>query len=273
MAPRGRDHRPGLTAEEFNERFQAGARVLWTLAAGLLGDPAEAEDLCQEAFLAAHDKRDQFDAGTDFLAWMGRFVRNLAANELRKRARRRTASADPAVLDAGHAFTGSAARPGELLDHGPADDEHALDPEELEERLLAGLRELGDVPRACLLLRALRELSYAEIAGLLGIPEGTAMSHVSRARTTLRASATNAQIASVFRRADWLYPIPYFCTAIIRGKWEPYAIEVCASLGVTVDTSRRKLRIAWDRAREHALSGAVRRRVRRALSMLGLTKP
>lgn len=87
-----------------------------------------------------------------------------------------------------------------------------------------------------------------------------------------RASATAAKLASVVKRTDWLYPIPYFCTAIIRGKWEPYAIEVCASLGVTVDTSRRKMRSAWDRASEHPLSGAVRRRVRRVLSILGLSR-
>ena len=177
MASNGRDPVAGLTAEEFSVRFQSGARVLWTLAAGLLGDGAEAEDVCQEAFLAAYGKRDQFDPGTSFLAWMGRFVRNVAANELRKRARRQTASTDPLVLDRETAFAGAATRPEhELYDH-----------EEFDERLLSGLRELGDVPRSCLLLRTLRELSYAEIAALLEVPEGTAMSHVHRARLALRA--------------------------------------------------------------------------------------
>lgn len=177
MAPRGRDAEAGLTADEFTARFHEGARVLWTLAAGLLGDPTEAEDVCQEAFLAAHAKRDRFEPGTNFLAWMGRFIRNVAANELRKRARRRTASADPAQLDRSVAVA-----PDPL----PAADE--LFPEEaFDERVLAGLRELNEVPRTCLLLRAVRDLSYAEIAALLGIPEGTAMSHVHRARLVLRA--------------------------------------------------------------------------------------
>ena len=49
-----------------------------------------------------------------------------------------------------------------------------------------GLEALGEVPRACLLLSTLRELSYGEIAALLTIPEGTAMSHVHRARLVLR---------------------------------------------------------------------------------------
>lgn len=176
MAPRGQTPRAGLTAEEFSARFQAGARVFWTLAAGLLGDPSEAEDVCQEAFLAAHDKRAQFEPGTNFQAWMGRFVRNVAANERRKRARRRTEASDPFVLD-----ESGPARP-----IGAA-DERLFDPDDFDERLLAGLAELGEVPRACLLLRVLREQSYAEIAALLELPEGTAMSHVHRARTALRA--------------------------------------------------------------------------------------
>jgi RNA polymerase sigma-70 factor (ECF subfamily) len=177
MASTGQDSQGGLTAEEFSARFQADARVLWTLAAGLLGDSTEAEDVCQEAFLAAYGKRDRFERGTSFLAWMGRFVRNLATNELRKRARRQTESQDPVVLDLHRSSAGGAERPeGELYDQ-----------EEFDERLLAGLRELGEVPRACLLLRTLRELSYTEIAGLLELPEGTAMSHVHRSRLALRA--------------------------------------------------------------------------------------
>ncbi|MEQ1894183.1 MAG: RNA polymerase sigma factor [Planctomycetota bacterium] len=174
MAPRGQTPHAGLTADEFSARFQAGARVFWTLAAGLVGDPIEAEDVCQEAYLAAHDKRAQFDPATNFQAWMGRFVRNVAANERRKRARRRTEPSDPFVLD----------------ESGPAPaaaDERLFDPEAFDERLLAALGTLGEVPRACLLLRVLREQSYAEIATLLEIPEGTAMSHVHRARTALRA--------------------------------------------------------------------------------------
>ena len=103
-------------------------------------------------------------------------------------------------------------------------------------------------------------------------PKKIKISKKAQAAASLAFAKAAAKLASVVKRTDWLYPIPYFCTAIIRGKWEPYAIEVCASLGVTVDTSRRKIRSAWDRASEHPLSGAVRRRVRRALSILGLSR-
>jgi RNA polymerase sigma-70 factor (ECF subfamily) len=178
MAPSGRKPERGLSADEFCARFQAGARVLWTWAAGLLGDPTEAEDVCQEAFLAAYAKRAQFEPGTNFSAWMGRFIRNVCANELRKRARRQTTVTDPSVL-AEDAHPGPAA--------ASADEHELFPPEQFDERLLAALGTLGDVPRTCFLLRNLRELSHAEIALLLGIPEGTAMSHVHRARLALRA--------------------------------------------------------------------------------------
>jgi RNA polymerase sigma-70 factor (ECF subfamily) len=174
MAPGGRKTERGLSADEFSARFQAGARVLWTLAAGLLGDPTEAEDVCQEAFLAAYAKRGQFEPGTNFMAWMGRFIRNVTANELRKRARRATVSTDPEVLARDVAASSSAT------------EAPSFEPEQFDQRLVAGLHELGDVPRSCLLLRTLQELSYAEIATLLELPEGTAMSHVHRARLALR---------------------------------------------------------------------------------------
>ena len=187
MAERGSDPPAGLTAAEFTARFQSGARVLWTLAAGLLGDPAEAEDVCQEAFLAAYAKREQFDPATNFQAWMGRFIRNVAANELRKRARRNTASCDPALLDGGASAV--------VRERGECAGLEGFD-----ERLAAGLRELADVPRSCLLLRTLRELSFAEIAELLEIPEGTAMSHVHRARLALRARLSQESAAEASKQ-------------------------------------------------------------------------
>src|SRR6185503_13659537 len=101
--------------------------------------------------------------------------------------RRDTSSTDPALLD-----VGPEPRNGHAWTPAPANERAPLDPGEadtgaFDDHVVAGLRELGEVPRACLLLRTLRELSYAEIAELLEIPEGTAMSHVHRARLALRA--------------------------------------------------------------------------------------
>ncbi len=58
--------------------------------------------------------------------------------------------------------------------------------EAFDDRLLGALKTLGETPRACLLLRTVEEMSYREISEILGIPEGTAMSHVHRTRQALR---------------------------------------------------------------------------------------
>jgi RNA polymerase sigma-70 factor (ECF subfamily) len=62
---------------------------------------------------------------------------------------------------------------------------------------MAALVEVGEVPRACILLRTVEGLAYPEIAKLLGIPEGTAMSHVHRTRQLLRT-----RLASVWNERN-----------------------------------------------------------------------
>jgi RNA polymerase sigma-70 factor (ECF subfamily) len=55
------------------------------------------------------------------------------------------------------------------------------------------LHNLAETPRTCLLLKTVVELDYAEIAQILGIPAGTAMSHVSRARAQMHKLLAEAQ--------------------------------------------------------------------------------
>jgi len=202
MAPRGPKKTTELpaggtlSAEQFGVRFHSEARVLWTLAAGVLGGPSEAEDVLQEACMAALGKLDQFQPGTNFLAWMGRFVRNVALNERRKRTRRQTPATDPALLDDQPSSAPGPARASEPVASEPVIDARgvlAVDRGHFDDRLLGALRELGEVPRACLLLRVVSDLGYADIAALLAVPEGTAMSHVHRARLFLRERLGGAQ--------------------------------------------------------------------------------
>ncbi len=55
-----------------------------------------------------------------------------------------------------------------------------------DDDLAAALRSLDEMPRCCLLLRVVMDLPYKDIAQVLDIPEGTAMSHVHRARRQVR---------------------------------------------------------------------------------------
>jgi RNA polymerase sigma-70 factor (ECF subfamily) len=168
---------PRLTAETFAEAFTTHARTLWCIAAGVLAQRDQVDDVLQEGAMIALRKLDQFDPDTSFIAWMGRIVRYVALNQGRRQRRRATVGLDPDTLPitAGPADAAASAR-GELIA-----DQRAFDDD-----VLHALRSLEDTARSCVLLRTVLDLPYREIALALDIPEGTAMSHVHRARGALR---------------------------------------------------------------------------------------
>lgn len=169
-----------LSLEGFAARFEASSRTLWCIAAGVLGRSDQADDVLQEAAIIAMTKLLQFDAGTSFTAWMGCIVRNVGLNHARRR-RQAAAAIDPHALEAVVAQDqrGPAAP---LSGTGELDDAREC----FDDRVLAGLNTLDETARACLLLRTLLDMPYREISLALDIPQGTAMSHVHRARHQLR---------------------------------------------------------------------------------------
>jgi RNA polymerase sigma-70 factor (ECF subfamily) len=169
-----------LGPAEFAASFRECSPLLWTLAAGVLGARAEAPDVLQEACVIALAKLDSFERGTSFAAWMGQVVRFVALNHARRRAK--SALADPVELD--RAWSSPDTTPQPAL---TARGEFAPGAEPFDDEVERALRTLAPVARTCVLLRTVQELEYAEIARFLGIPEGTAMSHVHRSRAALRA--------------------------------------------------------------------------------------
>ncbi len=158
-----------LTPSRFAALFRESSRVLWCVAVGVVGERAQGEDIVQDAAMVALGKLDTFVPGSNFVAWMGQYVRYLALNERRKRDRRRRA-----LEEGGEALILQTSAP-------PAD------PQALFDRSVArALASLSEAQRTCLLLKTVVELEYGEIAELLEMPAGTAMSHVSRARAKMR---------------------------------------------------------------------------------------
>ena len=149
------------------------------LARWLVGDATLAEDVVQDAALRALGYFGSYRGG-DARAWLLRIVRNAAYNALTARRRGGTTSLDGGVgpgADGEHPV---------LQVPDPADDpEAALARCEGLARLDQALAALPIEWRECLVLRELEELSYKEVAHITGVPTGTVMSRLWRARKTL----------------------------------------------------------------------------------------
>lgn len=176
-----------LSRAEFAALFKEHARSLWLLSAGLVHVRSDADDVLQEATLQAVRRLAEFQPGSNFRAWVAQFVRFVAANQNRSRQRERSRvdSAASAALAPGPAepfgAPSAGASPSPIDRHGELTDAQ----EEFDDQVVRGLKTLDPVARACLLLRTVGGLSFREVAALLEIPEGTAMSHAFRARTVL----------------------------------------------------------------------------------------
>jgi RNA polymerase sigma-70 factor (ECF subfamily) len=134
-------------------------------ARALLGDRAAADDLVQDTLERAWSRLHQWRAGSNMRAWLFGIMHNLRVDQLR-RPRLSTQSIDADEFELPTRATQSDAM--ELRD------------------LESALGHLADEQREILLLVALEEMSYADIASTLGIPIGTVMSRLSRGRERLR---------------------------------------------------------------------------------------
>ena len=175
-----------LTSEALAEGFEGCARLLWCVAAGVLNDRSGIEDVLQEAVVVALTKRASFVPGTRLDQWLARIVKLTAFNHAR-RFQKSSAMVDVHAIEVVEhaAEPRGGGRPGPRGTLEP--DQNAFD-----DHVSAALHELDDTARVCLLMRTTCDLPYRRIALALDIPEGTAMSHVSRARKTLRSRLIEA---------------------------------------------------------------------------------
>ncbi len=155
-----------LTLTNFNALVDEHGPVLYRMAYRMIGDRHEAEDLVQEAFRSAWGSRSRYESGRGDRAWLVAILRRRAADRWRKRQ-------PPSVLPSD--------APLEIGVPGvdPAANEFSDEVQESLNRLPTELRET-------LLLVVVAGLTHQEVADLLGVPLGTVLSRVSRARTRLR---------------------------------------------------------------------------------------
>lgn len=181
MAEGDRQHER-LTPQRFAELYQDAARTLWAIAAAVHGDRDRADDTLQEAIVIAIQKLDQFEPGSNFTRWMGQIVRFVALNQRRRTHRRATQPVDPLALDRSNIDN----HREHLSPATTAVGDLHPDQVDFDDQLTEALQSLDEKTRCCLLLRTVLDMPYREVARVLDIPEGTAMSCVHRGRAALR---------------------------------------------------------------------------------------
>ena len=157
----------------------------YNLAFCLLRSRADAEDAVQDGYLRAYRALHQLQ-GASIRPWLLTIVRNVCYRRLQERRRAgNIVSLDEAL--------GSRAGTAAIEAHLAAPQispEHAAIRASDHNLLAAALDQLPPAFREVIVLRELEELSYQEIADVIGAPAGTVMSRLSRARSELRALLT-----------------------------------------------------------------------------------
>jgi len=157
------------SADAFEELFRRHWRRSHRAAFLVVGDASAAEDIAQEAFLAAVRALDRFDRSRPFGPWLHRITVNRAIDYARARALRPEAE-----------WTDAAAGSTDALD-------------EISAELLTALRELEPDHRAVVVLRYVLEYTPGEIASMLDLPRGTVNSRLRRALDRLRPAVTEEE--------------------------------------------------------------------------------
>ena len=157
----------------FAEVVRRYQRAVYRVAYALTRNATDADDLAQETFVRAWGAIGRFEIGQPLYPWLARIGTNLAYSLFRSRKRRPETPLEP-LLEAGRQWG---------VEDDPA--EHAARSER-DERLRACFEALAPEHQAVLALRAIKDLSYDEIAQALNVPVGTVMSRLSRARADLK---------------------------------------------------------------------------------------
>ena len=163
------------------ELVRSHHRRVYGLCYRFTGNPADAEDLTQDVFLKVYSNLASFDLGRGSLqVWITTMTRNLLVDNFRRTKNLRATGS----LDQGWDNTEELKPVDRLTANGPSPHESAAK-KELAKMVQEALAKVSMELREAVILRDLQDLDYKEIAQVLGIPEGTVKSRISRGRAEL----------------------------------------------------------------------------------------
>ena len=161
----------GLLVEKYQTK-------VYNLALRMCGNEDDAFDLSQDAFVRAWRSLGSFQFESSFSTWLFRLTSNICLDYLRAKKRRAAVSLTMSGDDEEETQL-------DIPDPGMGPEEAAIAAED-KRLLMEALNSLPADQRQIITLRAINDLSYAEIAQILNLQEGTVKSRLSRARTALR---------------------------------------------------------------------------------------
>ena len=165
--------------DAFNRLVLTYQDLAFNIAYRLMSDPAEAEDVTQDAFVSAYRKLNSFRGGS-FKAWLLRIVTNAGYDALRKRKRQATSPLEPVGHDDEEIES-----PTWLTDPGESPEESAARGE-LGQAIQRCMEAMGADYRTMVILVDVQGMDYAEAAEVAGTPLGTVKSRLARARLKMQ---------------------------------------------------------------------------------------
>ena len=150
-------------------------RKLFRLLSRLIRDPAEIEDVAQEAFVKAYRALPNFRGESAFYTWLYRIAINTAKNYLVAQGRRAPTQTETEISDAENFDDGESLRTEDTPDR-------MLLSKQVAEAVNRAIERLPEDLRTALVLRELEGLTYEEIAASMNCPIGTVRSRIFRAR-------------------------------------------------------------------------------------------
>ncbi|WEK35685.1 MAG: RNA polymerase sigma factor [Candidatus Pseudobacter hemicellulosilyticus] len=170
--------------QAFRTLVESCQDLVYNTALGIVQNPADAEDVAQEVFIQVYRSIDQFKGDARLSTWIYRITTTKALDHIRSKKRKKR-----------FAFITSLFGPGNEVLYDPVDFNHpgvSLDQKEQAAALFKMIARLPENQKSAFILHKTEELSYQEIADVMGLTVSAVESLLFRARQNLKKMLENS---------------------------------------------------------------------------------